>query len=342
MSAAQRISSDFVIEFNKTFTEKLARQYQEYHRENCHHWDFTFLLWHRKFLNKFWSEIDLPKTYAVLTEQVDRGLYSSLKKTLVSSPNGGLAFVDDGNKLNSFTDDDRLQMELNIAEAMICTSFALDLDFDGPNRDPNFGTYNLSFTSQVEEFHDIIHGETGKGMRSVETAGGDQCFFVHHTFVDLVFETWLNDKPDILLPISQEHFEKSEELKDDYGSHQELIDLWNDRYFTEDDYKHVRRITAPISRQVIVFDHIAHTEDFRRVIMFHKNAEIGRFSILTGRVETCDNCAKRGSHEGQFLLRDLVPISEIVWNINNAWYTWESAKKRFEELGMSQPYVVSF
>ena len=340
MSIAQRISHDFVKSFDQKFTEDVARQYQKEHEDNCHHWDFTFLLWHRKFVNKFWSQIGLPRTYAVLTEEVDRKLYASLEKTLVFSADGDLEFADDANKLNSFVEADRLQMELNIAESMICTSFSLDLDFDGSNRD--FGAYNLSFTSQEEEFHDIIHGETGRGMRSVRTAGGDQCFFVHHTFVDLVFETWLNDKGDIPFPFSEEHYNESEDLKEDYDSYQELLDLWNARYFLEDDYKYVRRITAPISRQVIVFDHIAHTEDYRRVIMFHKNAEIGRFAILTGRVETCATCARRQSHQGQFLLRELAPISEIIWNINNSWFTWESAKVRFKELGMSQPYVVSF
>ena len=340
MTAAQRINPEFVRIFNDKFTEDIARQYQDEHEKNCHHWDFTFLLWHRKFVNKFWDQIDLPRTYAVLTEEIDRNLYASLEKTLVYSANDVLEFTNDKLKLNSFTESDRLQMELNIAESMICTSFALDLEFDGENID--FGEYNLSFTSQVEEFHDIIHGETGRGMRRVRTAGGDQCFFVHHAFVDLVFETWLNDKPHIPFPFSKDHFYESEDLREDYDSYAELLDLWSDRYFTEDDYKFVRRITAPLVRQVIVFDHIAHTEDYRRVIMFHKNAEIGRFAILTGRIETCATCARRQSHQGQFLLRDLVPINEVVWNINNNWFTWEGAKKQFKELGMSQPYMVSF
>ena len=235
MSLAQRIGPDFVKSFGEKFTEDVARQYQKEHEDNCHHWDFTFLLWHRKFVNKFWAQIELPRTYAVLTEEVDRKLFASLSKTLVFSADEVLNFNDDPNKLNSFSRADLSQMELNIAESMICTSFSLDLDFDGRNVD--FGAYNLSFTSQVEEFHDIIHGETGGGMRSVRTAGGDQCFFVHHTFVDLVFETWLNDKADIPFPFSEEHYNESEDLKADYDSYRELLDLWGARYFTEDDYK---------------------------------------------------------------------------------------------------------
>ncbi|WP_158587158.1 tyrosinase family protein [Motilimonas pumila] len=335
-----RISQEFITEFNHKFTESVARQYQQQHQLNCHHWDFTFLLWHRKFIGQFWQQLDLPPTYAVLTQDEDRQLYRQLRKSLVLDNAGNMMFVEDNHKLNSLTGQDLAQIELDIAEAMVCNRFAIDLDFEGSNRD-RFA-YNLSFSSQVEEFHDMIHGETGRGMRSVSTAGGDQCFFIHHTFVDLVFETWLDEHPDMALPISQDHFDTSPDLQQDYQDYGELVDLWQARHFSFDDYKHVRRITAPITRQAIVFDRIAHTEDFRRVIMFHGQDEIGRFAILTGRIETCLTCARRQAHSGQFLLRRLVPVSEIMWNINNQWFTWDSAIDKFDEIGMSVPYVVSF
>jgi hypothetical protein len=336
---SQRINSDFILKFNQNFTSELSMKYQNIHQKNCHHWDFTFLPWHRKFVNEFWEEIGLPRTYAVLTEDNDRKLYSTLKKSLVINSSDEVTFVEDDNKLNSFTSFDLEQIKLDIAEAMICKPFAIDLDFVGTNRD--FG-YNLSFTSQVEQFHDMIHGETSRGMRNVITAGGDQCFFIHHTFVDLIFETWLNDNPELEVPISKEHFESSPDLQEDYESYDELVSLFTARHFTENDYKYVRRIAAPLSREIVLFEEIKHIESYRRVIMFHNNEEIGRFAVLTGRIETCLACARNKAHIGQFLLRKLVPVSEIIWNINNQWYTWETAKDKFLQIGMSIPKVVSF
>ncbi len=336
---AQRIHADFIEAFNQQFTEAIAKKYQQYHQENCHHWDFTFLPWHRKFVTDFWSEIGLPRTYAVLTEATDRALFASLQKSMVLNDQRDAVFVNDANKLNSFTNEDLQQVRLDIAESMICSAFALDLDFKGTNRD--FG-YNLSFSSQIEQFHDIIHGETSRGMRNVITAGGDQCFFIHHTFVDLVFETWLNDNPDFEIPITKAHFEASPDLKLDYESYEAFESLFLERHFTEEDYKHVRRISAPLSRQAVVFDEIKHVESFRRVIMFHNNREVGRFAVLTGQIESCEGCARRKAHKGQFLLNALIPVSEIIWNINNQWFTWETAKVKFEEIGMSIPKIVSF
>jgi|GEM_PF-4286954 len=344
LGAAKRIDSDFVREFNEKFNEEIAMHYREEHELNCHHWDYTFLLWHRKFVTKFWTELELPRTYAILTDERDRNFYASLEKTVLNADDE-FVFSIDQNKLNSFTREDLAAVKLNIAEAMACTSFAIDLEIHPDSRtDVNrgFDAYNLSFSSQLEEFHDIIHGETGLGMRSVQTAGGDQCFFVHHTFVDLIFETWLNDNPDIDLSISEEHFNKTEDLQADYESYQELQNLWKERHFSEDDYKSVRRISAPIVRQIIVFDRIEHTEDYRRVIMYHNGEEIGRFAILTGKIETCLSCARRGHHSGQFLLQKLVPVSEISWVINNRFYPWETAVQRFSEIGMSRPRIVSF
>ncbi len=344
---SQRIDKAFVELFNSKFNEEVALDFRQQHADNCHHWDYTFLLWHRKFIIKFWQTVNLPITYAVLTEEADRILYASLKKT-IWEVNGRFVFLDDANKLNSFTPEDLATMRLNIAEAMACSSFAIDLKEHPARTEGNMirvrneSFYNLSFSSQVEEFHDIIHGETGQGMRSIETAGGDQCFFIHHSFVDLIFETWLNDNPDIGLPISAEHYDATDDLKSDYDSYQELVDLWKARYFTEDDYKIIRRISEPIVRQVVVFDRIEHTEGYRRVKMFHGGKEIGRFAILTGKVETCLSCARRGHHSGQFLLTKLVPVSEISWQINNRYYPWEAAVHKFSEIGMSRPRVVSF
>ncbi|MDD9962637.1 MAG: tyrosinase family protein [Gammaproteobacteria bacterium] len=336
-----RINAQFVNDFNSAFTEEIAREYRQYHEENCHHWDYTFLPWHRKYLNRFWSSIGLPRTYAVLTEAEDRALYTQLRKTIVAQDDGTFRFFEDPNKLNSFTSYDLRQIRSDIAEAMSCTTFALDLDDQTSNRLREL--YNLSFTSQVEEFHDIVHGETGQGMRSVRTAGGDQCFAVHHTFVDLVFETWLNDVyGDNAAPITPAHYDASSELQQDYESYEELESLFTQRHFSEQDYGHVRRIVEPLRRQAVVFERIEHRVGFRRVIMFHREEEIGRFAVLTGRLETCLACARREFHTGQFLLRELVPIREILWNIDNEWYDWESAVKRFEDIGMSQPLIVSF
>jgi hypothetical protein len=80
---AQRISQDFIDSYYEKFTEEIAMQFRKQHEDNCHHWDYTFLLWHRKFVTQFWQTIDLPRTYAVLTDEHDRALYSSLKKTVL-------------------------------------------------------------------------------------------------------------------------------------------------------------------------------------------------------------------------------------------------------------------
>ena len=297
--------------------------------------------WHRKFVNQFWSELDLPRTYAVLTEDIDRKMYASLEKTIIRDSTGNYVFQNDPNKLNSFTENDLTQIRLDIAEAMASLTFAMDLDFKGRNRIRNFG-YNLSFSSQAEQFHDIIHGETGQGMRSTLTAGGDQCFFVHHTFVDLLFETWLNDVYKGDVPITKDHYENSDDLQKDYKDYEELENLFKKRYFTDEDYKYIRRITAPLSRQAVFFEEIKHIQGYRRVIMYHNGEEIGRFAVLTGQIETCLACARRQSHVGQFLIQRLVPITEIIWNIDNEWHMWDTAPRKFEEIGMSSPIVISF
>ena len=180
-------------------------------------------------------------------------------------------------------------------------------------------------------------------MRLVGTAGGDQCFFIHHTFVDLIFEAWLELNPNIPLPITEEHFDATPDLQEDYESYDELVTLWNKRYYSSNDYNHVYRIIEPLPRQSILFESIKHTEDFRRVIMFHNSEEIGRFAILTGRIETCLSCARRQQHTGQFLLRKLVPLHEIDWVINRHWYcSLEEAIEAFAAIGLSAPVVVSF
>ncbi|MEM6900476.1 MAG: tyrosinase family protein [Pseudomonadota bacterium] len=337
---SQRINQDFIDQFNQKFTETIALKYRRIHADNCHHWDYTFLPWHRKFVTQFWTELDLPRTYAVLTEDADRQLYASLVKSVLPAGNG-FQFVDDRNKLNSFTTDDLAQMKVNIAEGMACKSFALDLDLEGSNRFG--GLYNLSFSSQIQEFHDIIHGETGASMRSLQTAGGDQCFFMHHTFVDLIFETWLNDNPELGMPVPRENFEASPDLQQDYDSYEELESLFSARYFAEEDYKIIRRIIAPLTRFAVFFDRIEHSEGYRRVIMYYNSREIGRFAILTGQEETCVGCARRQAHTGQFLIQELVPVTEISWNIDNQWFTdFQSAVQKFSEIGMSAPRVVSF
>ena len=340
INMAQRINQAFVDQFNQLFTEELALKYRQLHEDNCHHWDFTFLPWHRKFVTQFWADLGLPRTYAVLTEETDRQFYASLTKSVFFSASG-YQFVDDHNKLNSFTNDDLAQVRFDIAEGMACKSFALDLDFEGANR--LGGLYNLSFSSQIEQFHDIIHGETGASMRNVRTAGGDQCFFIHHTFVDLIFETWLNDNPEQGVPIPREHYDSSPDLQQDYDSYEELESLFTDRYFSEEDYRLVRRIVAPLTRFAVVFDRIEHTEGYRRVVMFNNGRELGRFAVLTGRIEICLACARRQAHTGQFLIQSLVPVTEIIWNIDNQWFTdLQSATQKFSEIGMSAPKVVSF
>jgi len=347
--SAQRINQEFVNLFTQTFTEDISRKYQKIHVDNCHHWDYSFVLWHRKFVNQFWQEIGLERTYAVLTETNDRELYSKLTKSLVSDNDdlSDMRWIDDTGKLNSFTSQDEEQMRLEIAQAMASLNFAIDLDHEGSNnaffRGEGGPYYNLSFSSQLEEFHDIIHGETGRGMRRVGTAGGDHCFFIHHTFVDLIFEAWLAQNPNMPLPISEEHFNATPDLQEDYENYEELATLWNERHYTSSDYNHVYRIIEPLPRQSILFESIRHVEDFRRVIMFHNGEEIGRFAILTGRLETCLSCARKEQHTGQFLLRKLVPLHEIDWVINRRWYrSLEEAIEAFNEIGMSAPVVVSF
>lgn len=343
--ASQRIDSNFVHEYNQRFTQALAEKYRDTHQQNCHHWDFTFLLWHRKFLDSFWSEIGLPRTYALLTDAEDRSLYQQLTATIVGQP-GSFQFTHDPNKLDSFTSNDLDQMKLDIAESMACRTFAIDLDFTGVNQSSQ-GFYNMSFSSQVENFHDIIHGETSRGMRNVATAGGDACFFLHHTFVDLVFETWLVDNPNAEFPVTQDMFDNSGVLRGDYADYAELRALWDARHFDETHYKHVRRISAPLVRQALVFDRIEHDHGYRRVFMAHRDwdglGELGRFAVFTGSLATCAGCARKQYHEGRFLLRRLVPVHEIIWNINNRWYLeWNEAVEAFKSIGMSRPYVVSF
>ena len=360
IASDSRITASRVQKFNKKFSADIAMKYQKLHWDNCHHWDFTFLLWHRKFINKFWQEVDMERFYAILTERKDRDLYASLETTILYQSDFASRFrgparakfeyrgekfvvTDDPNKLNSFTAGDARQIELELAQAMVSSEFAIDLDFDGANK--SLHAYNLSFSSQLEEFHDIIHGETGLGMRDVVTAGGDQCFFVHHTFVDLVFETWLTDRTDKTIPITEANYNASPQLKQDYTDYKELESLFTSRYFHEGDYKFVKRIVDPLflKRQILVFDSIKHTEAFRRVIMSHGGDEIGRFSILTGTVENCATCKSKGYHSGSFFMQKLAPLNEITWSINNRIYdTFEKAVKKFGEIGMSAPRIISF
>eukprot|EP00466_Bigelowiella_natans_P009636 jgi/Bigna1/90940/estExt_fgenesh1_pg.C_830059 len=333
-----RITEDFVSKFNKAFTDEIALKFRKTHADNCHHWDFTFLIWHRKFVNSFWKEVGLPRTYAVLTDEKDRELYASLQKSVWQDRNGIFRTYLDRNKLNQWEENDTLAMRRNIAEGFVSSSFALDLDFAGPRNG-----YNIGFSSQIEEFHDIVHMETGRCMRSVRTAGGDQCFFIHHTFVDLVFEAWLEkNKPDI--PVDKAYFDSEPVFKTEYKDYDEFKALWGERHFTSDDYKHVNRIvmSVPATRTLLVFDEILHIEEARRVIVYHRGEELGRFSIITGAPETCESC-KTKKHKGQFLLSKLVPLTELSFRINFEFFSeWSEAKEEFKKIGVSVPYVASF
>lgn len=348
---AQRIDQGFVNEFNKRFTKQIAMDFREKHHMNCHHWDYTFLLWHRKLVKEFWARIGLLWTYAVLTEEKDRALYSSLKKTVVEE-NGEYRFKTDG-KSAKFESRDISSMKKYIRAAMGRDWFASDIGEPlhqgmAPRTRPSLPPLeaDIAFSDYVEEFHDEVHVATGGSMRFIETAGGDQRFFIHHTFVDLVFETWLMKNKGIKMPISKKLFD-DEGLKGDYGSYENLHTLWNARYFEEADYKIVENIVddADLSdgEGHVVFDRIKHTESHRHVIMRHQNEEIGRFAIFTGTPDTCQKCATRGEHRGIFLLDKLVPVEEISWEINKDGnqLEWNDAVKRFGEIGMSEPEVFS-
>lgn len=356
-AAARRISQTLVDQLNAKYADgaagrQLADDFRKEHVDNCHHHDWLFLIWHRVFVNKFWRRVGLPRFYALATDPADRALYSRLTwtTTLVADPAGGppqVRYYEDHNKMNSWLPADDAAARRNITEAMACTIFAMDLDADGRNVDPWTRQYNITLTSQLEEYHDDVHGETGRGMRSVRTAGGDACFFVHHTFVDLAFETWLVDHPGVPFPVDRAHFDLM--VRDDPRAMQgvdydELVRVWGERYYAEDDYKYVRRAAqTPGGRAAITFSEIRHTQSFIRVIIYARDTqqEIARFSIVTGTPDSCVACRTR-THAGLFLLQRLTDPSNMIFRIQQQlFYSWEDAKREFSRLDMGRAMVVA-
>jgi len=325
----------------------LSRRFATDHRENCHHWDYTFLLWHRKFVNKFWSKeagIGMERFYFLPFKKTHIKLFKKLTKTLVSD-----RFYDDWKKMARFTDADSKAIVRELQQAFFCDTFDIDLDRIGSNRSAN-GLYNISFSSQLEEAHDMIHGHTGAGMGNVATAGGDACFFIHHTFMDLCFEFWLHRKARAL-PFSKEHFAASPYLQKDFKDYAELEKLWSDRYYAEADYAHFEEIyqAGRATSTLIKFDDIKHSTDIRQIVMQDKSGnEIGRFAIFTGSETNCIECATK-KHTSSFSLTALVQLSAIVWFIfdstSGKWNRYDDlgkATKALAKIGLSTPYIISF
>lgn len=332
------ITAERVVEFSEKFTGELAIKYKDEHVANCHHWDYTFVLWHRKFVTKFWNDINMPRFYFMpwITEQHQHF------RNLTQSIDSNNRIYHDRNKF-VLSDDSQIRFVIiELVEALFCETFALDLDHVGSNRSNN-GFYNMSFSSQLEQLHDMIHGMTGTAMRNVGTAGGDACFFIHHTFVDLVFEYWRREY-NKELPISEDHFLASQELQEIFpDGYKELQDLWNVNYYEEEDFIPFQNLQENITMSLLKFDNIQHRDIFRTVRVWDGTQVIANFSVFTGGEDNCITCKQKTErgHASSFpLVGNNFNIRSFWFNINNRWYDYATMQNAFANVGMSRPYII--
>ena len=344
-----RITDERVNQFNVRFP-RLAQKYQVIHRDNCHHWDYLFVLWHRKLVNQFWEEIDIPRFFFIPYDNADVELY----KRLVHSVNAQGRGYRDIRKMRRWSSADAESLVAHLVQAFACETFDLAFGENAQNRSRN-GLYNISFSSQLEEAHDIVHGATGTGMQRVGTAGGDATFFIHHTFVDLCFEFW-KTRSDKQLPISRDHFESSEQLKESFASFEEIDRLWNQTFYSAADYWRIGTMLEgqEPSTLVLRFGKITHTREFRSVIILYPQrtgareveVEIGRFAVITGTIENCESCRQRLTHTSSFALTPTNPdvrLERMRWIIDGQRFsTLIRARQKLAEIGMTELELVSF
>jgi len=352
--ASKAITQQKVNDFNNKFQPELAEKYRAIHDTKCHHWDFSFLLWHRKLVNEFWSDIALERFYFIPFVPGHIPLYQDLKST-IRMQGEKFVYVKKAQKLQNYSEERSKRVARELQQAIYCDTFDLDLDHTGSNRSQN-RLYNISFSSQLEEAHDLVHGYTGAGMSNIRTAGGDACFFIHHTFIDLAFEFWLQKKLKSL-PFTEEHFNASPSLKNDFNSFDEIKKLWEARYYTQVDYQHFEELynRGRATNTLIKFDRIEHRQEMRLVRMENRTGTtIGEFAIFTGSIETCAHCKDIQSHTCCFSLTEVIQLTSIVWFIaidqdhnssNPVWTRYdrfEEARDALGNMGISPPYIIIF
>ena len=347
--SSDHITAEKVNRFNIAFP-RLARKYQVIHRDNCHHWDYLFILWHRRFINQFWDEIGLDRFYFIPFESEDVELYKMLTHSVNTQGRG----YRDNTKMRRWSSGDADALVAHLVQAFACETFDLAFGDNERNRSRN-GLYNISFSSQLEEAHDIVHGATGAGMQRVGTAGGDATFFVHHTFVDLCFEYW-KQRSKKLLPITADHFDSSPQLQQSFRSFEEINRLWNQSLYAVEDF---RRLEEMLDGQVpstmlLRIGRITHIREFRSVIMLvrrrlggtEQQVEVGRFAVITGTIANCESCRERQEHASSFALTSVPPglrLEQIRWIIDGQRFdTFRSARNKLESIGMSQLELISF
>jgi tyrosinase len=52
-----------------------------------------------------------------------------------------------------------------------------------------------SFTEQLEQFHNLVHGWVGGSMSAIDVAAFDPIFWGHHTMVDRIWRVWQTHHP---------------------------------------------------------------------------------------------------------------------------------------------------
>jgi tyrosinase len=52
-----------------------------------------------------------------------------------------------------------------------------------------------SFTAQLEQFHNLVHGWVGGSMGAIDVAAFDPVFWGHHTMVDRIWRVWQTHHP---------------------------------------------------------------------------------------------------------------------------------------------------
>ncbi|KAL3114124.1 hypothetical protein niasHT_010938 [Heterodera trifolii] len=168
----------------------------------------TFLLWHREYLKRLeiaLRAIDPTVAIPYWDSSLDGRLPNPLDSVMWSSMfmgttndfgqivNGEFAnwITISGTLIQRTPDADGQLMKEEDIDALL-SSPNLEHIFSFPDRPVNGGCTlpNLNPANMIEIIHSDVHTWVGGDMLALNTAAQDPLFFLHHSFMDLIWEQW--------------------------------------------------------------------------------------------------------------------------------------------------------